>query len=87
MRHKPLMVSSFAIFACVTLPATFAQHASGDVIHIGPGVTSPRVLHKVEPEYSPLARADHVQGTVVLEIVVSDKWSHQDNQPTRFRTR
>jgi TonB family protein len=46
---------------------------SDDVIRIGPGVTPPRVLHKLEPEYSPDARADHVQGTVIFQLVVSDK--------------
>lgn len=44
-----------------------------DVIRVGPGVTPPRLLYKVEPEYSPDARADHVQGTVVLELFVDEK--------------
>jgi TonB family protein len=42
-------------------------------IRIGPGVTAPRLLHKVEPEYSPTARADHIQGTVVLELAVDEQ--------------
>jgi hypothetical protein len=46
---------------------------SGDVFRIGPGVTPPRVLRKVEPEYSPAAREDHVQGTLGLEIIVNEK--------------
>jgi len=45
----------------------------GDVLRMGPGVTPPRLLHKVEPEYSPIARADHVQGTVVLQVIVDEK--------------
>ena len=45
---------------------------SGDVLRVGPGVTPPRLLHKVEPTYSPNARADHVQGTVVLQLVVDE---------------
>jgi TonB family protein len=36
-------------------------------------VRPPRLLHKVEPEYSPLARADQVQGTVVFQLVVNEK--------------
>lgn len=39
---------------------------------IGPGITPPRVKKKVEPEFSPLARADHIQGTVLLQIVVTE---------------
>jgi TonB family protein len=42
-------------------------------MRIGPGVTPPRLIHKTEPEYSPEARADHVQGTVILQIVVNEK--------------
>jgi TonB family protein len=50
-----------------------AQSNSDDVIRIGPGVTPPRILRKVEPEYSPIARADHIQGTLVLQLVVDDQ--------------
>lgn len=52
-----------------------AQGPSGleDAIRVGPGVTPPRLLHKVEPTYSPEARADHIQGTVVLLLAVNEK--------------
>jgi TonB family protein len=52
-----------------------AQASSGldGAIRLGPGVTPPRLLHKVEPEYSPAARADHIQGTVVLELAVDEQ--------------
>jgi len=46
---------------------------SSEPMRIGPGVTPPRLTHKIEPEYSPEARADHVQGTVILQIVVNEK--------------
>ena len=36
-------------------------------------MTPPHLLHKVEPEYSPDARADHIQGTVVLQLAVDEK--------------
>lgn len=42
-------------------------------IRIGPGVSPPRIIRKVEPEFSPLARAEHIQGTVVLQLVVTEK--------------
>jgi TonB family protein len=44
-----------------------------DAIRIGPGVTPPRLLHKAEPQYSPDARADHIQGTVVLQLAVNER--------------
>ena len=61
-----------ALLVCSRLPA---QTGSGleDAIRIGPGVTPPRLLHKAEPEYSPDARADHIQGTVVLQLAVNEK--------------
>jgi len=49
-------------------------------IRIGPGVTAPRLLRKVEPEYSPLSRADRIQGTVVLQLVVTEKGRPADVQ-------
>jgi hypothetical protein len=56
-------------------PCLCAQGLSGldGATRIGPGVAPPRLLHRVEPEYSPIARADHVQGTVVLELAVDEQ--------------
>jgi TonB family protein len=44
-----------------------------ETVRVGPGVTPPRLLHSNEPEYSPDARAEHIQGTVVLQLVVSEE--------------
>ena len=38
---------------------------------IGGGVTGPRVVSKVQPEYSEEARQSKFQGTVVLSVVVA----------------
>jgi TonB family protein len=46
---------------------------SSEPIRVGPDVTPPRLIYKVEPEYSSEARTDHIQGTVVLQIVVNEK--------------
>ncbi len=42
----------------------------GGVYRIGGGVTSPRLLYKVEPEYSEEARKAKYQGTVMLAVEV-----------------
>lgn len=42
----------------------------GGVFRIGGGVSSPRLLHKVEPEYSEEARKAKYQGTVMLAVEV-----------------
>jgi TonB family protein len=43
------------------------------VQRIGPGVKPPRLIFKVEPEYTPEARDAKVQATVAFEIVVSEQ--------------
>ena len=63
-----ILIFTLAWAVCGQTPAS-----SDDVIRIGPGVTPPRLLRKVEPKYSPEARADHVQGTVVFQVVVNEK--------------
>jgi TonB family protein len=44
--------------------------ASATPLKVGGGVTPPRLLSKVEPEYSEQARDAKYQGTVLLQIVV-----------------
>jgi TonB family protein len=68
-------VSLFLLLSLFAHHRLDAQAPTGldDAIRIGPGVTPPLLLHKVEPEYSPNARADHVQGTVVLQLAVNEK--------------
>lgn len=67
---------SVCAFVSILAPALLAGQASagpGDVMRVCPGVTPPHLLYKVEPKYSPIARADRVQGIVVLQIVVNEK--------------
>ena len=69
MRHSRVVPS------VVLLSVLSAQNPadSDDVQRVGQGVTAPRLIHKIEPEYSPEAEAAHVQGTVILQMVVSEK--------------
>ncbi len=39
---------------------------------IGGGVTAPRLLHKIEPEYSEEARKAKYQGSVLLRVIVDE---------------
>src|SRR5258707_903979 len=70
-----LRVSLFLLLSQFAHDCLDAQVPSGldDAIRIGPGITPPRLLYKVEPKYSSDARADHIQGTVVLLLAVSEK--------------
>src|SRR5579863_6263814 len=55
------------------LAVAIAASAQQNAVPIGPGVTPPRLLSKIEPEYSFEARDAHVQGTVVFQIIVDEQ--------------
>lgn len=54
-----------------------APQDDAPAIRLEPGVTSPLVIFRVEPRYTPEARAARYQGTVVVEATI-----HQDGTPT-----
>jgi TonB family protein len=59
---------------------------AGDVLPIGVGVTAPKLLTKVEPQYAEAARQARVEGTVALAIVVgSDGMAHDLHILTSLR--
>ena len=45
----------------------FAQQAD----KVGPNVTAPKLIYKVEPSYEPSAKEDKIEGPVLLSIVVT----------------
>jgi TonB family protein len=61
-----------ALFAPCRLGAQGPSDLDG-AIHVGPGVKPPRLLRKAEPQYSGEARANHIQGTVVLQLAITEK--------------
>ena len=69
---------SYSIFRGAIIPLLAAALGAQapdkelDLTRIGPGVTPPRLVSKNEPAYTPEARANHVQGTVLLEAVVDE---------------
>jgi TonB family protein len=63
--------------------ATVHPHSSADAFKVGGGVSAPIVLHKLEPEYSEIARAAKYQGTVLLYIEVGPDGKAHNIQVTR----
>jgi TonB family protein len=55
----------------------------GGVYRVGGGVTSPQILHQVDPEYSEEARKAKYNGTVLLKIVVDETGRVRDVQVVR----
>jgi TonB family protein len=70
--RRALFCLCFSLFVCQYLQAQ-TPGPFDDAIRIGSGVTPPRLLHKAEPEYSTEARADHIQGTVILQLAIDQK--------------
>ena len=54
------------------------MHAQEKPIAIGPGVTPPQVSRKVDPAYNRQAVKDHIQGTVLLHLVVTTEGRPSD---------
>jgi TonB family protein len=42
----------------------------GDIVQAGPGVTAPVLLHRVDPEYPPIAQRAGLSGEVVAQLLV-----------------
>jgi len=52
--------------------ATAMKHDIGKVYTVGGDVNVPVPIYRPDPPYTPLARKDKVQGTVVTEVIVDD---------------
>ncbi len=66
----------------ITGENSVAQAATTGLRHIGGGVSPPVLIHQVEPEYTRQARADKVNGEVVLGLYVDT-----DGVPTNVYVR
>lgn len=60
-----------AFTPALTLFAVHLQAADDKVYQIADGIKPPRLTYKEEPQYSPVARDSKIEGTVVLEVVIS----------------
>jgi TonB family protein len=80
-----LLASALAFIPCATtLHAQDAQNPS-EVVHNGqgPGMTPPKLVHQVQPEYADGPRRKKIQGTVTLSMIVSADGTVRDPQVTR----
>ena len=44
--------------------------SEGDIVEAGPGVVAPVLIHRVDPEYPPIAQRAGVSGDVVAQLLV-----------------
>lgn len=66
-------------FAIVLIAIGMLSPARADeVLKIGPGISPPRLLEKVDADYSPAAKAAKIEGTVVLSLVVGADGTARD---------
>ena len=56
------------------------RQATAQASRVGSGVGAPKLLHKIEPSYSPEARAVKAQGTVVVSVVIGTNGKAADVQ-------
>ncbi len=62
--------TAFGFAALFIVVAMLGSARADEVYRIGGDVSAPTITLKVDPEYPPGARADHVEGKVVLNLVV-----------------
>jgi len=55
-----------------------AQEAPQPAIQVSAATKPPRLIHKVEPKFTPIAQSSRVQGNVVLQLIVDEKGSPKD---------
>lgn len=72
------------VLAAAALLVPLSAFQNRNVYHGGdPGVTIPSVTYKVNPEYTPEAKAAKIQGTVTLTLVVNTLGRADDLQVTK----
>ena len=49
------------------------NHSSDEPVRVGGAISTPELLHRVEPVYPPGAVANRLEGTVVVEATVDDQ--------------
>jgi periplasmic protein TonB len=55
----------------------------GGLMNVGGGVSAPRVIHSVEPQFTPEARQANYQGVVAIQLIVDSQGNPQDVHVSR----
>jgi TonB family protein len=69
--------------AALALVLPIALTAQGKVYKLTKDMTAPRVLYKEEPQYTPEAKNDKIEGTVVIQAEIMIDGSAQNIRVTR----
>ena len=67
-----------SLAVAVVVIASFAAIQAQEVYKVGNGVSAPVVVRQVNPEYTPEAMAQRIEGVVVLNAVVKSDGSVAD---------
>jgi protein TonB len=67
----------------LTAGALLCQQSEEKVYRVGNGVTAPRVLSKVDPDYTPSARDAKISGTVLLSMTIGSDGVPSDMKVVR----
>ena len=62
---------------------TPARDVDEPVFDLGPGITPPRVIHQVSPNFDSTARGFRIAGTVLIGLVVSSRGLPRDVRVVR----
>lgn len=60
------------LLALAVAPSAIAQDAPIHLVRISGGVAAANLLNTVDPVYPPIAKAAHVEGTVVLHAIIGE---------------
>ena len=78
------MRGSLQLFAAFVVSAMASAGAQPPTVYTpGDGVTLPKATKQVHPEYTPEAKAQRIEGTVALNVVVKADGAVGDVQVTR----
>ncbi len=77
--RRSVLAQIACVFTLAALSLALIRPTLGeDVKKIGGNVTAPRPISKTEPKYTPEAKAAHIEGKVVLKIVVGEDGTVHD---------
>jgi TonB family protein len=80
MNRKFWAVAAVTVGLASGMPQAQEPGQSGGVFKVGNGVSAPRVIARVDPDYSAEAQDAKVEGTVLLSVVIeSDGLAHDIN--------